>query len=87
MSKREGQKVVIKFTDDLVGAISNNELAFSVEGQEYKYVKGPLLYKEYAIDSVIRYPIQPLWSVNFTTGTLINTELTDYVLTLGVMVE
>ena len=40
MSKGEGLKIGIRFTEDLVGDISGNENAFTVTGKEYKYVNG-----------------------------------------------
>ena len=63
MSKGEGKKIGIKFTNDLVGDVIGNESAFKVTGKEYKYTDGPLLDKEYLIDKVERYPVQRLWKI------------------------
>ncbi len=52
MSKAEGLKIGIKFTDDLVGDVSGNESAFTITGQEYKYVNGPLIDGDYQVKSV-----------------------------------
>ena len=83
MSKGEGLKIGIKFTQDIVGDISGNELAFKVTGQEYKYINGPLIDGDYQIASVERYPILPVWEVDFTQGALIDAEDIDG-LVLGV---
>ena len=61
MSKESGQKIAIKFTEDLAGDVSENEAAFTVTGKEYQYVNGPLLDKEYQIDAIERYGSSPLW--------------------------
>lgn len=84
MSKSEGLKIGIKFTEDLVGDVSGNESAFKVTGQEYKYVGGPLIDKQYVVDKVERYPIQKIWEVGFRDGTMTNVQLTENGLTLGV---
>lgn len=52
MSKGLGQKIGIKFTEDLIGDVSGNESAFTITGQEYKYVNGPLVDKEYQVARV-----------------------------------
>lgn len=59
MSKGLGQKIVIKFTEDLIGDIGNVD-AFTVTGKEYKYVRGPLIDVTYQLDSVERYPVEGL---------------------------
>lgn len=64
MSKGQGRNIVIKFTDDITTEdIGANKSAFKVSGKEYKYVNGPLLDKEYAIDKVERYGIVPIWNI------------------------
>lgn len=68
MSKGDGLKIGIKFTDDLVGDVSDNINAFTITGKEYQWVdgpdnNGPLLDKEYQIDKVERYPIQRIWEL------------------------
>ena len=72
MSKSEGLKIGIKFTEDLVGDISENESAFKATGQEYKYIGGPLMGKEYVVDKVERYPSTPIYKEDFITGNLNN---------------
>jgi hypothetical protein len=73
MSKGEGRNIVIKFTDDLVGDVSDNINAFTITGKEYQWVdgpdnNGPLLDKEYAIDKVERYGVVPIWKDDFIDG-------------------
>jgi hypothetical protein len=63
MSKGQGKKIVIKFTEELVGDVSGNESAFTISGQEYKWVdgpdnNGPLVDKEYTIESVALHPTE-----------------------------
>lgn len=41
-----------------------NEIAFTVTGKEYQYVNGPLVDKEYQVESVERYPIQKVWKLD-----------------------
>lgn len=83
MSKGFGQQIAIKFTEDLVGDISGNELAFSVNGKEFKYVNGSLIDGDYQIKTIERYPISPLWTVDFTVGNFTDTEFKNG-LVLGV---
>jgi hypothetical protein len=59
MSKAEGKKIAVKFTMPLTGDVTGNVAAFSVTGQEYKYVNGPLLDKSYTIISVESHPTEP----------------------------
>lgn len=40
-----------------------NEIAFTVTGQEYQYVNGPMIDKEYRVEKVERYPIQRVWEL------------------------
>lgn len=61
MSKGEGKKVVIRFTEDIVGEVTGNELAFNITGQEYQYVQGldhnsKLIDKQYKPLSVEKHP-------------------------------
>ena len=63
MSKSDGLKIGIKFTEDLVGDVSGNESAFTITGQEYKYVNGPLIDGNYLVDKVERYPVQRVWEL------------------------
>lgn len=53
-TKAEGSKIAIKFTQDLVGDVTGNVGAFTVTGDEYKYIKGPLIEGDYQIDTVTR---------------------------------
>lgn len=48
---------------ELLGAVGN-EGAFKVTGEEYQYVNGPLITKEYEVDKVERYGIVPIWKIN-----------------------
>jgi hypothetical protein len=43
---------------------AGNERAFTITGEEYQYVNGPLITKEYKIDKVERYGIVPIWKIN-----------------------
>jgi hypothetical protein len=42
---------------------AGNEIAFTVTGQEYQYVNGPMIDKEYRVVKVERYPIQRVWEL------------------------
>lgn len=66
MSKSDGLKIGIRFTEDIVGDISGNESAFTITGQEYQYVNGPLIDGNYLVDKVERYPIQRVWELGDT---------------------
>ncbi len=68
MSKGLGQKIAIKFTEDLVGDVTGSKDAFTVTGKEYQYVNGPLIDKEYQVEKVERYPIQREWEDGFDGG-------------------
>lgn len=59
MSKGQGQKIAIKFTQDLQGDLSGNVAAFSVQGKQYKYINGPLIDKVYTVITVEAYPTLP----------------------------
>ena len=61
MSKGEGKKIVIRFTEDIVGEVVGNELAFSIKGKEHLYVQGldyngKLVDKQYKPISVEKHP-------------------------------
>lgn len=62
-TKGQGAKIGIKFTEELVGDISGNEFAFTVEGREYKYVNGALIDGDYRVESVERYPVLKVWEL------------------------
>ncbi len=62
MSKSEGLKIGIKFTEDLIGEVGNKE-AFTITGKEYQYVNGPLIDGDYLVDKVERCPIQREWEL------------------------
>lgn len=57
MSKSEGKKISIKFTQPIIGDISTNISAFAITGKEYLYTdgpdnNGPLIDKIYTINSI-----------------------------------
>lgn len=83
MSKGDGLKIGIKFTEDLVGDVSGSEDAFTITGKEYKYVNGPLVNKEYQVDKVERYPVPKKWVGDFSVGTLLGTDIFEGSLILG----
>ena len=68
MSKSEGLKIGIRFTEDLAGDVSGNESAFVITGEEYKYVNGVLIDKEYQIEKIERYPVPVLYEDDFSGG-------------------
>ena len=70
MSKGDGLKIGIKFTEDLVGDVSGNESAFAITGQEYEYVNGVLVDREYQVEKVERYGVPALWSIAQENPTL-----------------
>ena len=64
MSKGEGKKIAIKFTQPLIGDVTENESAFTVTGQEYQYIDGPdnngqLINKTYVVTSIFNHPTEP----------------------------
>lgn len=59
MSKADGKQIAIKFTMPLLGDVTGNVSAFTVTGQEYKYINGPILSKTYTITSVVAHPTEP----------------------------
>ena len=59
MSKAEGKKIAVKFTMPLLGDVTGNVAAFTVTGQEYKYINGPILNKTYTVTSVVAHPTEP----------------------------
>lgn len=56
MSKGEGKKIGIEFTNALVGDVSGNVSAFTIKGKEHKHTNGPLLDKTYEIASIESHP-------------------------------
>ena len=58
MSKGQGQKIAIKFTEEILGDVSSNVAAFSVSGKQYKYVNGPLLDMTYQVVGVEMHPTE-----------------------------
>lgn len=69
MSKGLGRKIAIRFTESLLGDdFGKNPPAFTVTGQEYKHVNGPMITKTYQIDSVERYPVTILNEEDFQDG-------------------
>lgn len=82
MSKSDGLKIGIRFTEDLVGDITGNESAFTITGKEYQYVNGSLIDGDYLIDRVERYPITKVWQDDFNDGSATNTQVTDSGLSL-----
>ncbi len=59
MSKGQGGKIAIKFSEEILGDISGNTAAFSVTGQQYKYIRGPLLNVTHQVQSVQHHPTEP----------------------------
>lgn len=55
MSKGLGQKIAIKFNKSLTGDINGNDFAFTITGQERKYVGGELIDGDYQVEKVERY--------------------------------
>ena len=61
MSKAEGKRIIIKFTEPITSDVLGNEDAFTVTGKEYKWVDGPdynglLIDKNYQVVSVDSHP-------------------------------
>lgn len=83
MSKREGKKVILKFTRDLIGDVTGNELAFGIKGKQRCHIDGVLVNGDYQVEKVERYPINKIWQVDFNVGVLIDTVFDDGLL-LGV---
>ncbi len=83
MSKADGLKIGIKFTEDLVGDISGNESAFSITGKEYQYVNGNLIDKMYIIEKIERYPTISSYREDFNIGILLGTDVFEGALILG----
>jgi hypothetical protein len=59
MSKGQGQKIAIKFTQEILGDVSGNTAAFLVQGKQYKYVNGPLIDKAYIVTKIEPHPTEP----------------------------
>ena len=72
MSKGEGRKIAIKFTENLTNDFTyNNVPAFTVAGQEYDMVPGGVMIdKDYPVISVERRPLDTLYVDDLTTGQL-----------------
>lgn len=83
MSKGEGKKIAIKFTEDLVGDVTGSKDAFTVMGKEYQYVNGPLVDKEYQVDKVERYPVQRVWELGEVLQLDVDFEEKEYGLNEG----
>lgn len=77
MSKAEGKKIAVKFTMPLLGDVTGNVSAFGVTGQEYQYINGPIINKNYTVTSVERPPTPKIWEEEFIDGTLSNAELIE----------
>ena len=57
MSKGQGKIVTLKFTEPITTEnVSTSLSAFTVTGQEYKFIHGPLLNKTYTIQTVQKHP-------------------------------
>lgn len=66
MSKGDGKRIAIKFTEPLDGDVAGNETHFTISGKEYEYVgdvNGELIDTEYEVDKVERYPVQRIWEL------------------------
>ena len=89
MSKGEGRKIAIKFTEDLTNDFTyNNVPAFTVEGQEYDMVPGGVIIeKDYPLISVERRPVEILFEDDFETGELLDVEFKENKLKLKHTVE
>lgn len=61
--KGEGAKIAIKFTEHLIGDITENKAAFSINGKERKHVNGELIDGDYQIDKIERHPIFKVWEL------------------------
>ena len=79
--KKQGAKIVIKFTENLLGVVLGNHTAFTVTGQEPLYIKfpslelGPLVAGDYEVESVERYPIPIHYEEDFVGGTINDVEV------------
>lgn len=77
MSKSDGLKIGIRFTEDLIGDVSGNEESFTITGKEYQYVNGNLLDKTYIVDKVERYPADRLYQDTFENGVINGVNITS----------
>ena len=59
MSKGDGLKIGIKFTEDLVGDVAGSKDAFTITWSERKYVNGPLIAKSHKPINIATHPNQP----------------------------
>lgn len=80
MNKGDGAKIAIKFTEELVGDVVDNEAAFTIEGKERKHIDGDLIDKNYEVEIVERHSIEekailltmkPLQRFNNVEGNLV----------------
>ena len=85
MSKSEGLKIGMKFTQDLIGDVSGNEQSFLITGKEYQYVNGTLIDGNYQVEKVERYPTPKEWLGDLSVGTFTDTAFEESTgLVLGV---
>lgn len=73
--KGEGAKIAIKFTEHLIGDITENKAAFSINGKERKHVNGELIDGDYQIDKIERHPVQKLWEDDLGDGLQLDIEV------------
>ena len=67
MSKKLGQKIVVKFNKALLGDVVGNHTAFTVTGmQKNPLFHGELQQKQYTVASVVRYPVGVLYEDGFS---------------------
>ncbi len=81
MSKHEGKKIAIQFTENLTGDVEGNETAFTVTGQELLHIGGELVEGDYQIDIAERYPIPKVWEDELN-GDFDDAEVKDGVIAL-----
>ncbi|QGT99495.1 hypothetical protein SYNTR_0902 [Candidatus Syntrophocurvum alkaliphilum] len=78
MSKGQGQKIGIKFTQLLTNTtddINQNKQAFNVEGEEFKHVNGEEIEKKYTISEVKYRPPVASSEIKFEEGEVIDLEI------------
>ena len=80
MNKGDGAKIAIKFTQELVGDVAGNEVAFSIIGKERKHINGELIDGDYQVEKIERHSIEekailltmkPLQRFNNVEGNLV----------------
>ena len=52
MSKGLGRKIVVKFSEEITGGVESSKDAFKIFGQEPQYESGPLIDREYPLQSI-----------------------------------